>query len=105
MSDNTITRRECPEHGWEYVWPREGKLPERCANCADDEPKPIVTRTYVAVDALLSDEAIERVAERHFPSGVGGSMVHLQRIRQRARDDLQAAVDAVTGTQHGMEGS
>jgi hypothetical protein len=55
MSD-TITRRECPDHGHAATFVWEGC--DACSQCS----RQLVERTYVAVDALLSDDAIHEAA-------------------------------------------
>lgn len=84
MNLTIIKRHECPEHGPQNLASETcGKWPSCTLRC--------VERTYVAVDALLSDKAIDAAYEFTNPG-----YTETGEYRDVAEDAIRAAIEAVS---------
>lgn len=89
---HTISRKECHKHGDTIAFDPAANEPGWCITCGERHP---IDRDYVAVDALLSDAAIDAAVLASYEGyrddyATRDSMVEI----------LKAAVNALTGKEH-----
>jgi hypothetical protein len=89
MSD-TITRRECPECGWTATDPQ----PHYAARI-EGHAEP-VERTYVAVDALLSDATLKRAGNVFLWAVTTGPSHPDATVEKAAEEIIRVAIEAVS---------
>jgi hypothetical protein len=89
MSDR-ITRRECPECGWRSD---NGQL--HWDSLVEGHAEP-VARTYVAVDALLSDGTLKRAGNVFLWAVTTGPSHPDATVEKAAEEIIRAAIEAVS---------